>query len=184
MGVGLGSEPAPVLERERIRFEAFQHVLVVVRIDDDRNAVVILARGADHRRSADIDVLDGVVDRRVVARNGLLEGIEVDDEEIDRLDRVFLHRRLVRAAPAQEAAVDFRMQRLDPAVHDLRKAGLLRDFDRVDAGVTDRFRGPAGRHDLDTEFPESPDERLQSALVRDADERTSYRKHTAPQCPV
>ena len=52
-------------------------------------------------------------------------GIEVDADEVDRLDAVLLHRGDVLGVVAQgeQAAVDFGMQRLDPAVHHLGEAG-------------------------------------------------------------
>ena len=64
---------------------------VIVRgLDDDGDIVVVLRGGADHRRAADVDVLDAVLvagalgDRR-------LERIEVDHEQVDRRDAVRLH---------------------------------------------------------------------------------------------
>ena len=58
-----------------------------------------------------------------------LERIEVDDEEIDRLDTVLRRLRgvLFVAANGQQAAVHLRMQRLHAAVEHLRKSGELGD---------------------------------------------------------
>ncbi len=62
--------------------------------------------GADHRRPADIDVLDAVVVARAFG-DGFLERIEVYDQQIDRFDVVRLHRSDVFMTPAdrQEAAM-------------------------------------------------------------------------------
>ena len=62
-------------------------------------------------------------------RDRLLERVEVDADEVDRLDAVLLHRGDVLGVVAlgEQAAVDLRVQRLDPAVHHLGEAGDLAD---------------------------------------------------------
>ncbi len=57
---------------------------VIGRIDHDGHVVVVLRRGADHRRAADVDVLDALLER-AAARQRRLERIEIHDEQIDRL---------------------------------------------------------------------------------------------------
>jgi len=138
---------------------------------------VILGRGPDHCGPADIDVLDGVLDRGAFSRNRLLERIQVHHQQIDRLDAVFCHDRLVGAAAPEQATVDDGVQGLDPAVHDLWKTGLLRDFDHVQAGFAQLATGTARRQHLDAEFREAGYKWNQSTLVRDTDERTSYVEH-------
>ena len=63
-------------------------------------------------------------------RDRRLERIEVHDEEIDRRDAMREHRRLVLRvlADRQQAAVNLRVQRLDPPVHHLGKAGEIGDI--------------------------------------------------------
>jgi hypothetical protein len=58
---------------------------MVVRVDDDTDGAVVLRRGAQHRRAADVDHLDDV---RVGGAGGdrPLERVEVDDDEVDRVD--------------------------------------------------------------------------------------------------
>jgi hypothetical protein len=48
--------------------------------------VIVLRRGAQHRRAADVDVLDRVLEAAVRIGDRRLERIEVDDDEVDRLD--------------------------------------------------------------------------------------------------
>ena len=64
------------------------------------------------------------------------------------------------------------MERLDPAVHHLRKAGdLLNQRDR-DAGFGERAGGAAGGNDLDPElFVQRASKLDDSGLVVDADQR-------------
>jgi hypothetical protein len=52
-------------------------------------------------------------------------------------------------ASAEDAAVNFRVQRLHAAVHDFRKAGVVADLDDRDAGIAHGLCGAAGRQDLD-----------------------------------
>ena len=68
-------------------------------------------------------------------RSALLERIEVDDEQIDRRDAVGDHRRLMRGigAHGEQAAMDARVQRLQPPVHHFREPGELGDVDDGDA---------------------------------------------------
>ena len=67
-----------------------QHARVVGRIDDHRDPLVVLGRRADHRRAADVDVLDDLLERRA-ARHRLAERVEVHDHEIDRDEARLLH---------------------------------------------------------------------------------------------
>ncbi len=89
---------------------------------------MIFRRGAHHGRAADIDIVDRIVVGAVGAAHGGGERIEIDRQQIDGLDGVLAHHRLIEAAPAQQAAVNLRMQGLDAAAHDFRKAGVLGDF--------------------------------------------------------
>ena len=66
------------------------HNRVVGRIGDDRDAAIILGRAAEHRGAADVDVFDGMFEGHVRFVDGLLEGIEVDHDEVDWFDPVRL----------------------------------------------------------------------------------------------
>ena len=68
-----------------------QHLLVVGRLDHHGHVGVVLGGGADHRRPADVDVLDAVVEGAAFG-DGRLERIEVHHQKIDRLDAVLFHR--------------------------------------------------------------------------------------------
>ena len=175
-GEGLGGETAAELEGgcSFVFVEGGDERAVVVRIDDDRDMTVVLGGGANHRRPADVDVLDGggVVG---AGGDGRLEGIEVADEEVDRGNRMSRHRRCMGGlvADAEKAAVDRRMEGLNPAVHDLGKAGHLGDIANGEPGPGECGVGAAGRDDLDA----APGERLgevgQAGLVEDGDQRAA-----------
>ena len=62
---------------------------------------MILRCRANHRRTTDVDVLNGFGNRRVLSSDGLLERIQVDDQQIDGFDTVFIHNRLIGTAASQ-----------------------------------------------------------------------------------
>jgi len=68
----------------------------------------------------------------------LTEGIEVDDNDVDRLDALFLQFLEVRRvfAVREDGGVDVRMERLDPAAKQL---GRLEDLGKLAAGDADSF---------------------------------------------
>ena len=85
---------------------------------------------------------------------------------------MFRHLRRVRAAIAQtqQAAMDYRVQRLDAAIQHLGKAGGLRDvFDRH-ASFAQRFGRAAGGQYLDTLLRQEKAELRQPGLVGHADQ--------------
>ena len=61
---------------------------IVGRVADHRDEGVILRRRADHRGTADVDLLDGLSAGHAGPRHRRLEGIEIADDEIDLADRM------------------------------------------------------------------------------------------------
>ncbi len=169
-GIGLGGELAAQRERGRAAVlpELCQHDRIVAGIDHDRDVGVILGRGADHGRAADVDILDAGFEIGAL-RDRCLERIEADDEEIDRADAVRAHRGgVIRVvAHREQAAMHLGMQRLHPAVHHFGKAGQLGHVEDGKARVRQRFASAAGRDELDA----SPRQR-----TRELDDARSCRK--------
>ena len=148
-GVGLGREGAAQVGRERplVGVEGRNHVVIVARIRDHG---VVLGGRADHRRAADIDILDTVFVTGARGDGGL-EGVEVDDDQVDRPDPVFGHCGLIlgMVASGEDAAMDLGVQGLDPPVHDLGEAGMVGDLDDRNAGFREGLCGPARGQDFD-----------------------------------
>ena len=115
------------------RAQLRERARVVRGIDEHGDARVVLGGGPQHRGTPDVDVLDRVLVAAVRARNGLGERIEVDDEDVDRLDALFAHDGVVGAGAAEQGAVDFRVQGLHAPVHDLREAGQRRHLGHREA---------------------------------------------------
>ncbi len=150
--IGLGRKFLPQLQRchAGVLCHLAEHQLIVRRLDYDGDIGVVLGGGADHRRPADVDILDAVVERGAFG-DSCLERVEIDDEQVDRADVVLLHRRdvILVGADRQQTAVHLRVQRFHPAVHHLRKAGQVGDIDYLQPGILERLRGAAGGDELD-----------------------------------
>ena len=153
--------------------ELIEHQGVVGRFDDDGNIGVVLGRGADHGRPADVDILDAIVEARA-ARDGLLERIEIDDQKIDGADVMGAHRFGMRgiAADGEKPAMHGRMQRLDAAVHHFRKAGQFGHVARGKAGLAQRLARAAGRDQLDSVAGKSAGEFDDPGFVGDGEKGT------------
>ena len=114
---------------------------------------MVLRGGTQHRRAADVDVLDarGEVG---AARDRLLEGVEVHDHHVDHLDAVLGRLRHMRfvIALGEQAAVHERMKRLHAAVHHLGELGHIVDRRDGNARLGDDLGRAAGRDDLRAEL--------------------------------
>ena len=152
-------------------FEFVGDERVVVGIADHRDVAVVLGRGAQQRRSADVDVLDRFVEGHVAACHRLRERIEIDDHEIDRLDTVLAHHGIVDAAPRENAAMHFRVQGLHPPLHHLGHPGMAGDVTHVEAGVAQGLCRAAGGEQAVAGLDQGSGESRQATLVRCADQR-------------
>ncbi len=143
---------------------------IVRRIDDDHDVAEVLPRRAQQRRAPDVDLLDELVKRRLRVLRGLRERIQVHDHQIDQLHALRLDRRQVigTMAPGEDPAVDFRVQRLDPAVHHLGKPGDVGHVGHRQAGIGQDLGRAAGRHELDAAGAQPSGEVDEAGLVRDA----------------
>jgi hypothetical protein len=150
-----------------------EHRLVGVGVADDGRERVVLRRRAQHRRAADVDVLDDLDLGGVAGRDRALERVEVDAHEVDELDLVFgrLAQMTRVVSDREHAGVQARVQRLDPAVHDLREAGEPLDRAHLQTRGLELARRAAGRDDLDPERGQALGERHHPALVGDGQQR-------------
>ncbi len=153
--VGRGVRERPLHEPEAQRgrklsavfVEIGEHRIVVARVDDNADMHPVLRRRPHHRRAADVDVLDRVVQRAAGVRDSFAKRIKVDDDEIDRRDCMLRKRFAVRCdvAPPEDSRVDFRMQRLDSAVEHFGKSRVAADVGHVDALRGQELRRAARR---------------------------------------
>jgi hypothetical protein len=105
-----------------------KHAIVIGWIHDHGHTCVILGCAAQHRRSADVDVLDHFVVCRI-ARDRRGKRIQVDNHEVDRLaaDAAQLVA-ILRELAHQNPTVHAWMQRFDAALHDLGRTGIFGDI--------------------------------------------------------
>jgi len=136
---------------------------------------VVLRRGADHRRPANVDVLDALLEAGALI-DDRLERIEIDHQKIDRRDAVRLHR--VRmfgvAADRQQSAMHFGMKGLDPSVHHFRKSGQFRYIRDLQARGGNRLGGAAGGDEIDAVAGQRAGEFDQSGFIRDGQQSAGH----------
>ena len=176
--VGRGREAPAEIERGPpvVLRQLADDPFIVLRVGGDDDELMVLGGGADQGGSADVDLFHRLVAVRA-ARDGFLERVEVDDDEVDRRDPVRLHRFPVggEVAPGEDAAMDRRVQRLDPPVHHFRVTGDVGDVACFEAGVGERPRGAAARHQRDAPFDERGGEFHQPCLVGNREQRPLHR---------
>ncbi len=135
MREGLGGQALPRRVGDGACAQLTEHTAVVRGIDQDGHAFMILGRGPQHRRPADVDILDCISVAATRPRNRRGERVEIDDQQVDRADAVLVHDGIIESAASEQRAVHFRVQGLDAPVHDFRKAGLGGDLgDRKSGG--------------------------------------------------
>ena len=158
------------------RAQLGEHGLVVGGVDDDGRERAVLGGGADHRGPADVDVLDRLGRRGVGAGDGALEGVEVDADEVDGLDRVLGGgaQVLVVVAQREQAGVEAGVQRLHAPVHHLGEAGEVLDGAHRQAGGGELAGGAAGRDELDAELAQAAGEVDDPGLLGDRQQRAAH----------
>ena len=101
-----------------------------------RDGGIVLGGCADHAGSADVDVLDDILELDALLEDGLLERIEVDDDHVDGFDALVLDGcHVVGDVPARkDTCVDLGVKCLDTSVQHLGEScdvGHLDDLDTV-----------------------------------------------------
>ena len=153
MRVGLRGEALSRALVEGAFIERPEDLRIALGPHDDDHGLVILGRRPDHRRPADVDLLDGLFRSDSWPQHGLDERVQVAADEID-LPEPMLRQRievLLLVASGQDARVHPRMQRLDAAIHHLREARQLAHSLDVQGRVLDRLQSAAGGEQVITE---------------------------------
>ena len=167
---GLDREVESQRRRQTAAVQRVDDARVVVRVDHGRGVAVVFGGGAQQRRAADVDVLNRLLQPAFRLGHGFLERIQVDRDQVDARDVVRLQRRVVDAAPRQQAGVNFRVQGFDPAVQQFREAGVVGHFHDRDAALAQLPGGAAGGEDFHAEARQRAAEFHHAALVGDADQ--------------
>ena len=85
--------------------------IVICRRGDDGNILKILGGRTDHRRPANVDVLDQFFKMSPWLGRGFIEGIQIDHHHVDRFNTMFCNRGAVRSIlpPMQDASMHLGM---------------------------------------------------------------------------
>jgi hypothetical protein len=140
---------------------------------------VVLGRSSNHRRSADVYLLDQFVIRNAGLLGGRREGIEIDDHQIERVDGGGGELLAVGCQPpiGQDPAVDPRMERLDAPIEHLREAGDRGHVRHRQARGSKRPSRTAGGNELEAEAHQARPELREAGLVGDREERSPWDGH-------
>ena len=173
MGKGLGREFQTRLDISIARsLDLADHRLIIGRIAYDRHIPVILGRAAQHRRTADIYILDGILHRHVGLGYGLTEGIEVNADHVYELDAVLLQRlKVARVVTArQQTAMHLRVERLHTAVTYLGEPRDVAYVYHLHALLAQKFHRTARGDNLPAGRAQTLCELHNTALVADTDQ--------------
>ena len=127
------------------------------------------------RQAIESQVVGDLRDALRALGDGRLERIEVDHNQVDRADFMRGHGGGVFGIVAhrQQSAMDLGVQRLDPPVHHLGKAGQLGNVLHRKAGIAQRLSGAAGRHQFHAAGAQGLAQFDQASLVGNGKQRTA-----------
>ena len=155
-----------------LNLDFVENQLIVGRINDHSNRLAVLRRRADHRRAADVDILNRFLERAVRTRHGLLEGIEIHADDVDRINAVLLERRHVlgHRTTGEDARMDLGVERLHAAVEHFGESRVVGHFLNVNPFAGEKLRSAAGRKDVVSRLDEAAGELDDARLIRNGEE--------------
>ena len=124
-----------------------QHPVVVSGSANGDHVLVVFCSSTEHGGAADVDLLDDVVPADIQAGHRLLEGVEIDADEVDRRDPMGLEVGDVLGdiASGKNPTVHGRMERDNAMTEHLGEAGQLLERRHGDALVGEESSGAATR---------------------------------------
>ena len=98
---------------------------------------MIFSRCTDQAWTADVDFLDGFSALNIRLCHGLLERVEIYDDQFKCRNFMFFQRiHVIRPIMATEDACEnFGMQGFNAAVHHFREVGVIRDISHRDTSI-------------------------------------------------
>lgn len=141
---------------------------------DHGDVLEIFCRGAQQRRPADINILNGIRQSTARVRHGLSKGVEVDGNDVDGLDAVLPALSLVVSILAliEDTAVNQGVQGFDPAVEHLGKTGKLRHIRYLKAAGTQLLGRAACGKNFDSHGGKRSGKPLTPRFISQADQNT------------
>ena len=134
-----------------VGFDFGLNFFILVRARHDRGECVVLGSGADKARPANINLLDRLRFLNARFRNRFCEWVQVNNDQLKRLDVVVSQRLEVRIqiVAAKDAGKNFRMERFDSAIHHFRKPRIGGDINDRHAGFFKVTASPSGAVNFD-----------------------------------
>ncbi len=175
MGEGLAGQLPPQFQgRAAAGLDLLEDLAVLPLVRGDSGEGMVLGRRADHRRPADIDLLDRLIERHARLADRGFERIKIDDHQFEGQDAVFGQGPHVFGVvvAAEDAAVDLGVQRLEPPVHHLGEARVVRNVADRDAFGLQVFAGSTGAEDFHAGGDQTAGEIGQPLLIADTDQDT------------
>ena len=128
---GMGERPPRQLEPRRAgqtppASDLLDHPRIIGRVGHHAHGLEVLRGGPHQRRASDVDLLDGLIERRFPGY-GLSERIEVHHHEVEGPDglRFELAEVGLAALVGQDPGVDAGVERLHPAAEHLGEPGHI-----------------------------------------------------------
>ena len=172
----LDREPLAQLQRRLavIIAHCLKHRVVIGGIDHHGHGLVILGGAADHRRTADVDILNRFGQRHVRFRDGGFERIEVYHHEIDRFETALARFGFVFriAALVKQAAMHARMQSFHATFENFWKRGETGNLPHRHVFFAQKFSSPASRNNIDALPFKGASKLRDTGLIGDGDEGT------------
>ena len=109
VGKGLAGQFPPQFQGgAAVGLDLLQDLAILPGVGGDGREGMVLGRRADHRRAADIDLFDGLIERHARLADRGFERIKIDDNQLEGQDAMLgqgLHV-LGIVVPAEDAAMD------------------------------------------------------------------------------
>ena len=146
MRISLGRKgQTGLLQRIAMSLDLVQNLRIVLGVANHRHVSPILGCRTQHRRTANVDILDCLLDRHTLLLNRLTEGIEIHADHVDKLDLILLEGLQVAliVTTSQQTAMHLRVERLDTTITNLREARYIADIDHLNTLLFEEFHRTA-----------------------------------------
>ena len=156
------------------RLQLGQHAVIIRRIDNDHHILRVFGRRAKHGRAADVDVLNRFIEGHAGLFDGRAEGIQVDDDHIDRLHAELLQLLHVFGiiTHGKQTRVNRRVQRLHAPIKAFRETGHVAHAGDGNPRLLNRLHRAAGGEQGHALIRQTASQFHNAGLIRHAQNRT------------
>ena len=172
---GAGRQPPTLGQRCAAAAEGGEEFVVLFGAGHHRGERVVFGRGPHEAGTAHVDQFDRLASRAIGPGNSRLEGVEVDNHSVERVDAVVGEDSPVigTVVAGEHAREDPRVERLHAAVEDLGEGRDGRDVLDFEAVADERCARAAGAHHADTRRFQAGSQSAEAGLVEHAHEHAA-----------